>query len=406
MNLRLRWPQALATPAFRWFFVAHSIGIAGHWMQKVAAAWLVYRLSESTLMLGVAGFAQLTPILLFGLWGGVLADRWPRRRILLLAQGVVLAQALLLAALTLSGRVEVWQVLLISVVHGTAMAFEQPARMAFVAELAPRAHLTQAIALNAGVFNGARMAVPPLAGLLVALWNEGAAFALNALCFGAYLLILGLKVPVTPAAPRPTQGRRDALREGLRYAWTHPVIRHALAMIALISAVGIVYLTLLPAFAAQAMSGGSELYGLLLGATGLGSVIGAVLLARRRHDAHALRRIGISGVLGGLTQALFPLSGLVWLVLPLLALTGLLLTLTTAACNALVQHEVEERLRGRVMALVSVTFLGLTPFTGLLAGALAEHWGSAAVMSACGLLMALGAALHLRPPAPAAECKN
>lgn len=388
--------RSLRHREFRYYFLGQLVSLHGTWMQSVAQAWLVYRLTQSSLMLGLVSFCALIPVLLFGLFGGVLADRLPRGKLFFAAQTIAMLQALLLAALTLAGHIQVWQIMALAFFLGVVQAFEMPARHVLVAELVPRGDLGNAIALNSGVFNTARFIGPALAGVLVGWLGEGWVFFLNGVSFIGVLGALHAAGITRLGAPRREGSAREHLLEGLRFAWRDRPIRVALLMLAAVSLVGVPYMVLMPVFASEIFHGDARTLGLLLGAAGAGALLGALRLAQRADPYGLDRVIGSAGLGGGVALMLFALTPVTWLALPLLLLIGLSLTTLVASINTFIQSQVPDVLRGRVMALFSVTFIGIAPLGNLLAGALAHLIGAQITVACCGALCALCGSVYWR----------
>lgn len=364
-------------------------------MQNVAQAWLVYRLTHSSMMLGVVAFCNLAPVLFFSLVAGVLADRMSRWKLLVLANTLAALQALTLGVLTLGGWVRPWHIIGLALLIGVIHALEMPARHSFVPEMVPREDLSNAIALNSSAFNVARFLGPSVAGLLVALWGEGWVFMINSLSFGAILLAL-LRMRLTPRVRQMAHGSmRKQLGEGIRYAWEQRHVRAGLLLIAIISLVAASTTVLMPVFAKQIFSGGSEIMGAMLGAMGIGSLLGALTLARRRRSDRQNRLIGLAGIVAGLALLAFSLSHTLLFALPILAVVGYCQTTLVASTNTLIQLLVPDILRGRVMSLFSMIFIGLMPIGSLTAGIIAQYWGATWSVRLFAALCVLGAAVFL-----------
>jgi len=379
---------------FRLYYFGQLVSLNGSWMQNVAQAWLVYELTRSSLMLGVVSFFGLLPVLLFGLFGGVLADRWPRHRLMASVQGIAMAQAFVLAALTLSGVVQAWHVVVLAFLLGLVHAVEVPARHSLVAELVPREDLSNAIALSSSIFNTARFVGPPIAGWLVAWIGEGLVFAVNGVSFLAVLFgLLAMKLPRREPVQHGTSAL-TRLAEGVGYARRHLHIRASLMMLGMVSLVGTASV-LMPVFARDVFGGGSENLGLLLGAIGIGALGGALKLARRTSPVGLDRLIGMAGIAGGIGMMVFSFVEVFWAALPVLALVGFAQSTMAASINTLIQLLVPDALRGRVMSLFSVIFIGLMPVGGLAAGALAQVFGAPLTVTVFGLVGVAAASLFL-----------
>ena len=376
---------------FRLYFIGQLLSLNGTWMQSVAQAWLVYRLTESSFMLGLMAFLNLAPVLVLGLFGGALADRYSRYRLFWVTQTLAMFQAFILAGLTLSGHIQVAHILILATLLGVVHAFEIPARHALVAGLVSRAELPNAIALNSSLFNLARFVGPALAGALVALIGEGVVFMLNGLSFLSVLIALALMHPRPAMHARPATGRQG-LWAGLDFAWRQPPLRWALALVALTSLAGTPYLVLMPVFAREVFGGGAQQLGLLVGAAGLGALLGALRLAQREQNTGLERIIVVSGLLAGAGLLLFSQASSFALAMMALPLTGFGITSLVAATNTFLQLEAEDSLRGRLMSLFSVVFLGFAPVGNLAAGSIAHQIGAPHTVLLSALICLLGTA--------------
>jgi len=379
---------------FRLFFSGQFVSMTGTWMQMTAQVWLVYRLTESSFMLGLTGFAGQVPVLLFALFGGALADRCDRRRLLLWTQAFSLLQATLLAVLTLSGTVQISHILALAFMLGTINAFDVPARQSFLVEIVEHEDLPNAIALNSTLVNSSRMVGPALAGWLIEGWGEGACFALNAASFLAVLWSLWAIRP-RPSRPRQHEPALDSIRRGLSYAASHPRMRAALLLVAGVSLFGMPYNLLLPVFAKEVLHGGAQTLGWLAAATGLGAVAGALSLARREGTAGLERTIGLSAVGFGLGLGLFSRAQSLPAALLLMAACGWAVMHVIAGTNTLLQSLTSDEMRGRVMSLFTMVFFGMFPFGSLLIGAAAKRFGAPSAVLGAGLACMACGAWHL-----------
>lgn len=358
---------------YRRYFFGQVVSLNGTWMQNVAQAWLVYRLTDSSFMLGLVSFLSLAPVLVFGLFGGMIADRLPRFRLFLGAQMLACLQALTLGLLTVTDTVTVGWIMALALVLGLVHAFEIPARHTLVAMLVPKEDLHNAVALNSSTFNFARFLGPMLAGLLVAMWGEGPVILLNALSFLAVIIaILRIRIPVTPDA---LEKRQEGVWAGLQFAWQRPNLRYALMIVGAISLFANPYLVLMPVFAKEIYNGGSDLLGVLVGVAGAGALVGALRLAQREKGEGLERIISSAGLLLAVVLMLFAYMPYVSGALFLVVLTGYGITTLVASTNTYLQLSAPDHLRGRVMSLFSVIFIGLAPVGNLLAGGLAEWLG-------------------------------
>lgn len=398
---------------FRLFFFGQLVSLVGSWMQNLAQGWLVWRLSRSPWLLGLVGFAQFGPILLLGLFGGVAADRFDRHRLVIATQTGLLSQAALLTLLTLTDRVQVWHVVVLAAAQGAVNAFDMPARQSFLVRMVGKEDLGNAIALNSSIFNGARIVGPALAGLVTGLWGEGVCFLLNTLSFGAVLgSLFAMRLP--PEGNRRTpSGPWRQIAEGFRYAWNTPHVRALLTLVTATSLFALPYSILLPAVAGGVLHTDARGLGLLMSAAGLGSLAGALAMARRRGLRGLGRTAGLMSLLFGLGLLAFSLSTVFWLSAALLAAVGFFLMSQMASVNTLLQGLVPDALRGRLISLYVVTFIGMAPVGSLVMGKLAGHLGVQAVLSGGGLLTAAAGAVflafiprirpHVRPLLEAAE---
>lgn len=379
---------------FRIFYLGQLVSITGTWMQTMAQAWLVYRLSNSSLMLGTVAFAGLLPVLLFGLVGGVLADRIARRTLLIAAQLVALFQSLLLALLVITGWVEPWHIVVLAFVLGMVHAVEMPSRHSFLAELVPAQDLPNAIALNSGIFNLARFTGPALAGLIVAAYGEGLVFLLNAASFLAVLWGLRLLSVGRSAASGGSHSQWSRLKEGLHYAWHQRDIRHALMLLTVASLTAPAYTVLMPIFARHVFDGDARTLGLLLGSAGAGALLGAIRLAYLSGRQSLPHNVALAAVSAGAAMLLFAGNTNFHWALPLLLLLGFAITTIAASINTLIQLSVPNQLRGRIMALFSVLFIGITSIGNLIAGALAAQAGITPTVALAGSVCAAAGMLY------------
>ncbi len=385
--------RALAHRNFRLFVAGQLTSLIGTWMQMVAQGWLVYRLTGSSLQLGLVGFASQIPVFLLSTAGGVIADRWPRRRVLILTQSAMMLLAFILAALTMTGEVRMWHVFVLATLLGAANAVDMPTRQAFVVEMVGKADLFNAIALNSSMVNGARLVGPAVSGVLVAAVGEGWCFLLNGASFLA--VIAGLAMMRVPRAVRQadTGSVIGRVAEGFGYVARTPPIRALLLLLGSVSLMGMPYTVLGPVIAEKVLHGGPSAYGLLMSAAGVGSLAGAAALAAKRTTRGLLRWTPTAAAGFGLALILFSLSRVLWLSVALLVPAGFCMMVQMASANTLIQSMVPDRLRGRVMAVYAMMFLGMTPFGSLLAGLLAHPLGAPATVAVGGMACVAAAAV-------------
>jgi MFS family permease len=377
---------------FRLFFIGQLISLHGTWMQSVAQAWLVYRLTESGLMLGLTGTATLLPTLIFGLFGGALADRFSRKKLLIVVQTLAMGQALVLAVLTLAGWITPWLVVGLALLLGMVQAVETPVRQSFVAQLVPRETLHNAIGLNSSMFHLARFFGPAVAGFLVAWFGEGTVFAINAFSFLAVIVSLYFITEAPKKADVDVGGRYSGFWAGVKFAAQHPLIGAALLTVALTCIFGSATVILLPIYVGEIFNHGPESLGWLMAMLGVGSLLAALGLARRQNISRLEKRIAAAGVGMALSLMVFSWNPLFWLALLILPLVGFAATSVYASSNALVQFSVPDQLRGRIMAIYTVCLHGMVSLGQLALGGLADLVGVplTVMLSAACLLVAVG----------------
>ncbi|HXD01091.1 MAG TPA: MFS transporter [Verrucomicrobiae bacterium] len=384
--------RALKHRNFRLFFCGQSVSLVGTWMTRLATSWLVYRLTGSTFLLGVIGFAGQIPTFLMAPVAGVWVDRWDRRRVLLVTQLLAALQSLLLAGLTLSGHINIWEIACLSMFQGLINAFDMPARQSFLVQMVNgREDLGNAIALNSTMVNGARLLGPALAGITIAAVGEGWCFLIDGLSYFAVIAsLLAMKVTVEPTS-KSTASMLAQLREGWTYVSTFPPIRTVLLMFAIVSFMGIPYTVLMPVFASTILHGGPHTLGFLMGAAGVGAFISALTLAARKSVRGLYRVIPAMAALFGVGLMAFSFSQNFWLSVALMAVTGFGMMQLFAASNTVIQTIVDDDKRGRVMSYWTMAYMGASPFGSLLAGSLAPAIGAPGTVLLCGTGCVLGA---------------
>jgi len=360
--------RALSHRNYALFFAGHGLSLCGTWMQTMAMAWLVYRLSGSPFLLGLVEFIARAPILLFSVVGGLVADRWPRQRLMIITQTAMLLQAAALAVLTLSGLVTIGWLLGLALALGLISALEIPVRQSFAADLVPRQDLPSAIGLNSSLFNAARIVGPSGAGLIVALAGEGVCFAVNALSFLIILVCL-YAMRLKPKAHHEPRHPVQLLKEGFSYAWHTPHVRAVLTVTAMLSVFAMPYSTLLPVFARDILHSGPQGLGLLMAASGVGALVAALRHARR-HSVQGLgTSIARSATVYGFGLLAFAASNVFWVSAVAMVAIGFGMVSSLAGINILLQSLVPDALRGRVVSLFTTLSLGVTVFGSLIAGA-------------------------------------
>ncbi len=385
--------RALRHRNYRLFFCGQTLSIIGSWVQQIAMAWLVYRLTGSAWLLGVTGFAGQIAILVLAPFGGLWADRFDRYKLLLLTQALSAVPPLALALLAYAGLLEVWHVVAMALLAGIINAIDTPVRLTFTSEMVSREDLPSAIAMNALMQNAGRMIGPTVAGGLLAVSTEAFCFVVNALSkafiVGTVLMMAIVSRTIKPA----TTSSWQQLGEGVRYAWTLVPVRWLLPMVATVSFLVTPYQTLMPIFAAEVFEGGAGLLGILMAASGCGGVIGMLALASRRDVRGLTRWITVASLACGISVTVFALSPWLPLSLAAIAVTGFGIVVNGMSVSTMIQTIVDDRMRGRVMGLFSMAFLGMFPLGSLAGGALAEIIGAPATLAIGGAICTLAALL-------------
>lgn len=388
-NGRLAQPfRALRHSNFRIYWIGQWVSVMGTWMHMTALSWLLYRLTSSPTALGFLTLARFGPSLVSSPLAGVLVDRLSRRGVVLATQAASLVQASILAWLTLSGHVQVWHLLVLAFVQGTVDTLDMPARQTLQVDLVGVEDLQSAVSLNSTAFNLSRMVGPVVAGLITAAWSEGVCFAINAFSYFAVLVALAM-VRLRPQMKPPRRSIRHELMEGLRFVWGEPRVRCVLAAMAVTSAIGMSYATVLPVLARDVLHAGARGYGILLAGAGLGAVIGSLAAAIRPSGISAVATcLAAQGALGVGLVGLGAGRSLVGAA-AILALVGLVVAVQMSTTNGFLQTTAPPALRGRVVAIYTWLFAGLAPVGGLLAGVLAESVGVVHTAMGAGVICVL-----------------
>jgi MFS family permease len=397
--------RALRHRNFRLFFAGQLISLIGTWMQNVAQSWLVYRLTGSSALLGMVGFAGQIPVFLISPLGGLIADRHSRHRTVIVTQTAAMILAFIFSVLTLLGRIQVWHIFVLAALLGVVNAFDIPARQSFLVEMVGREDLINAIALNSSMFNGARIIGPAIAGILVAAIGEGWCFFANGASYIA--VIIGLfMMTIPPPAVRIHQGSAVThIIEGFRFVMQTGPIRALLLLLGLVSVTSMPYAVLMPIFADRIFHSGARGLGILMGFSGIGALIGALTLAARREVKGLGRWVSVACGVFGVSLILFAFSGWFWLAAAMLIPVGFALMTQMGASNTLIQSMTPDRLRGRVMAVYSMMFMGMAPLGALFAGVVAEHLGAPFTVGVGGVVAVAGSIVfglrwpELRPEA-------
>lgn len=361
--------RALKSPNFRLFFYGQTVSLLGTFVQNLALGWLIYRLTDSSFLLGLIGFAGQIPSLVLTPFAGVYADRLNRRKVLVITQAISMVMAFLLAFLFFTDRIEIWHIIAISIVNGMSLAFDTPFRHAFLLEMVGEKDLLQnAIALNSTLINAARFIGPTLGGFLIAWMGEGYCFLVNGISFLAVIAsLLSMKViPLNRGKQRGPIVRE--LFEGLQYSFDFKPIRYMLYFVVAMGFLGLPFQVFLPVFARDILHGDSQMLGYLTGAMGAGALTGAFYLASRKGMCGIPRVILLTSFTAGLGLVAFSLSTNPILSIILVFFTGFGMIAQFAATNTLIQHIVDDDKRGRVVALYGMSFMGITPIGSLLLG--------------------------------------
>jgi len=382
--------RALRSRNYRLFFAGQTTSLIGTWMTRLATSWLVYRLTGSAVLLGTVSFCSQIPMFFLAPISGVWVERWDRQRTLVVTQALSMAQSFALAALTLTGTIRIWHLVVLSLFQGVVNAIDMPARQAFVIEMVERREdLPNAIALNSSMVNATRLIGPAVAGLVIAAIGEGWCFLVDGI---SYIAVIGSLVAMRftrTAIRRPATNAWHELAEGWRYVIASKPIRSLLLLLALISLVGMPYTVLMPVFADRILHGGANTLGFLMAASGVGALVAALLLAARRTVVGLGIWIGSSAAMFGLALVGFALSRSLWVSLAILPFAGFGMMQEMAASNTILQTIVDDDKRGRVMAYYAMAFQGIAPFGSLLGGALSDRVGAAETLVIGGALCVL-----------------
>lgn len=363
-------------------------------MQHIAMAWLVYRLTNSALILGIVGFSSQIPTFILSPFAGVLADRYDRRSILLITQILAMVQAFILAFLTLTHTIAVWHIIVMGIFLGIINSYDIPARQSFVIEMVEKKEaLGNAIALNSLMFNMARLIGPSIAGILVALAGEGVCFLINGISFLAVIISL---MAMTMSAKRIEPQNKNVMhgvKEGFDYAFGFAPIRSILILLGIISLFGASYAVLMPVFARDVLYGGPKTLGFLMASAGIGALIGTAYLASHRGMLRLNNIIPISSGIFSAGMIFFSFSNDLWVSMAVLIAVGFGFMVQMASSNTILQTIVEDDKRGRVMSLYSMAFMGMTPVGSLVAGYLANHIGAPKTLMISGIFCGLASIL-------------
>ncbi len=371
--------SSLRSKNYRLYFYGQGISLIGTWIQNIALSWLVYRLTGSVFLLGLVGFTTQIPTFILTPFTGVITDRYDRMAIMRSAQVLFMIHAFVMAFLVLSGHIQVWHIIALSIVFGVINAFDAPARQSLVIDLIddPK-NLGNAIALNSAIFNGARLVGPAIAGMLIAVVGEGICFLINAFSF---IFVIGalwqIKIVKERIAP-PEKDFKKSFFEGLRYTFGTKDIRNLILLLGVMSLTAFPSIVLLPAYAKEILHGGADTLGFLMSALGAGALVGALYMASRKSTKGLENIIAFTTLILAAMISLTGVTSSIWLALVSLSIGGVTMILTLSSINTLLQTTTEERMRGRVMSFYAMALMGTQPIGNLIAGAVASgigiHW--------------------------------
>jgi len=382
---------------YRLFFCGQSISLIGTWMQRIAMPWLVYTLTGSPFLLGVVGFAGQIPTFLIAPFAGVLIDRWNRYIILIITQILAMVQSFVLAFLFFNHSIEVWHIILLSIFLGCINAFDMPARQSFVVDMIEkREDLGNAIALNSSMVNSARLLGPSIAGVLISLTGEGICFLLNGVSY-IFVIVFLLMMRISPRKVKTHNTHvLQGLKEGFTYTFWFMPIRYIILLLALVSLMGMPYTVLMPVFAKSILHGGSHTFGFLMGASGIGALVGAIYMASRKSVVGLGKIVPLAAAFFGIGLIAFSLSNIFLLSMALMLVIGFGMIMQMTSSNTILQTIVDDDKRGRVMSFYTMAFMGTAPFGSLLAGVLASSIGAPNTLIIGGVSCILGAVVFAR----------
>jgi MFS family permease len=389
--------RALEHKNFRLFVSGQSLSLIGTWIQQVAVTWLVYRLTNSAFMLGIVGFSGQLPLFVIAPFAGVLADKANRHKLLLYTQTLALIQASVLSFLVFTESIQIWQLIVLSVILGIINAFDMPVRQAFVVEMIDnkKEDLGNAIAFNSSMVNAARLVGPSIAGILIATAGEGWCFLINAISFLAVVVSL-LKMEVEPLRHKIKESKVfKELSEGFKYTFGFAPIRYLIILLSVVSLMSTSITLLAPVIAKEYLGGGADTFGFLMSAYGTGALVGAFYLLNKKNVLGLGKLIGFAVLLFGVSLIIFSFSRIFFLSLSIMAFAGMGMMLDVASTNTLLQTLSEENKRGRVMSFYSMAFRGMSPFGSLLAGGIGSAVGAPAAILMSGSVCVIGGGFYL-----------
>ncbi|MFZ2197049.1 MAG: MFS transporter [Thermodesulfovibrionales bacterium] len=387
--------SALSFRDFRLFWFGQIVSLSGTWMQSVAQGWLVYSLTKSPFYLGLVAAANSLPILLFTLIGGVVADRFPKRNLLLITQALSIIPAILLGILTLMGIATVWHVALLAFFLGTINAIDIPTRQSFLAEMVGKGHIVNAIALNSAAFNGARIIGPMIAGLTISYLGIPACFFLNAASFVAVIAALS-RIRIKGEIKVGSEGILKDFMKGITFMRGSREIIHVMLLITVFSLVGLPYISLLPVFAAEVFNAGAKGFGFLVGASGLGALTAALSIALKGDIKDKTRFMSYSGLCFSIALFIFSFTKIFYVSLFVIMFGGWGMVSYLAAANSYIQVSVPDELRGRVMSVYSFVFLGTVPIGNSIMGVIADKAGTTNAVTGAGVICIIASGIFAK----------
>lgn len=387
--------SALSFRDFRLFWFGQLISLSGTWMQSVAQGWLVYSLTKSPFYLGIVAAANSLPILLFTLIGGVIADRFPKRNLLLITQGLSIIPAIMLGILTSMGIATVWHVAVLAFFLGTINAIDIPTRQSFLAEMVGKGHIVNAIALNSAAFNGARIIGPMIAGLTISYLGIPACFFLNAVSFVAVITALS-RMQIKGEIKARHEGILSDVMKGFTFIRGSREIMHVMLLITVFSLVGLPYISLLPVFAEEVFHRGAKGFGFLVGASGIGALIAALGIAVKGDIKDKTRFMAFAGLCFSLALFIFSFSNIFTVSLVVIMFGGWGMVSYLAAANGYIQVSVPDELRGRVMSVYSFVFLGTVPIGNAIMGIVADKAGTTNAVAGAGIICIIASGIFAK----------
>lgn len=385
--------RALRHRNYRLFFAGQFVSLTGTWIQQVALSWLIYSLTKSPLLMGLIMFAGSIPSLLVSPFAGVFIDRFNQYKVLVILQILFMIEAFIIAVLAMTGVIQVWHIVVLSILMGMTVAIDMPLRQAFVVQLIDASEdLGNAISLNSSCFNLARMVGPAIAGILIASFGEGICFLLNALSYIAviYALLL-MKIKVKSHRATTEKNMLNELKEGFKYAFDSIPIRNIIIYISIASLIGMSFPVLMPIYAKELLHGDAQTLGFLMSASGIGSLFGALYLAGKKSSLGLENWICIASLLFGFGLVALAFTGKILMAMALLFIIGFGMVVIIAACNTMIQDLVTDDKRGRVMSLYTMAFMGTAPIGSLCGGAVAQKIGVEHTFLLTGLTMLIAA---------------